>query len=68
MARTVLQKTFLWASPKELYGICMSSRKHGAAIGAPASVEVRGGGRFGAFGVLRRKFLVLAKDKMIVQT
>jgi len=68
MAKTIVQKAFFRASPKELYGIYMSSRRHGAAIGAPASVEARVGGRFGAFGVLSGKFLMLAKDKVIVQT
>jgi len=68
MSKTVTQRViFKGLSPKRLYETYMSSKKHGAAIGAPASVEPKVGGRFSAFGMLNGQFLVLVKNKMIVQ-
>ena len=69
MVKTVIQSaTFKGATPQRLYATYLSSAKHAAAIGAPAQVEPRVGGKFQAFGMLKGKFLVLIKDKMIVQT
>jgi len=69
MVKTVIQNvTFKGVSPKRLYQTYMSSSKHSAAIGAKATVENKRGGKFRAFGMLKGKFLVLEKDKMIVQT
>jgi len=69
VVKTVIQNvTFKGVSPKRLYRTYMSSSKHSAAIGAKATVESKVGGKFRAFGMLKGKFLVLVKDKMIVQT
>ena len=68
MTKTVIQSViFKGISPQKLYETYMSGSKHGAAIGAPASVEAKVGGRFSAFGMLEGQFLMLVKNKMIVQ-
>ena len=69
MNKTVIQSvTFKGISPKELYETYLNSKKHASAIGTKASIEPRVGGSFNAFGMLTGKFLVLIKNKMIVQT
>ncbi len=69
MTKTLTQcVTFKNCSPEKLYGIYMDSKKHAAAIGSKATVQNRLGGNFSAFGMLKGKFLALAKNKMIVQT
>ena len=69
MVKTIIQSaTFKRVTPRQLYETYMSSQKHGAAIGSKASVQNKIGGKFSAFGMLKGKFLVLVKNKMIVQT
>ena len=69
MVKTVIQNvTFKNCTPQRLYKTYLSSSLHSAAIGAPASVEPRVGGKFAAFGMLKGRFLVLVKNKMIAQT
>ena len=69
MTKTLTQSvTFKNCSPKQLYGIYMSSKKHAAAIGSKAAVQNKIGGNFSAFGMLKGKFSALVKNKMIVQT
>ena len=69
MTKTLTQcVTFKNCSPEKLYGIYMDSKKHAAAIGSKATVQNKVGGNFSAFGMLKGKFLALAKNKMIVQT
>ena len=68
MTKTLSQSvTFKNCSPKQLYRIYMDSKKHAQAIGSKASVQNKVGGSFSAFGMLKGKFLVLVKNKMIVQ-
>ena len=69
MVKTLIQSAeFKNCSPQQLYGIYMDSREHAAAIGTKAAVQNKVGGSFGAFGMLRGKFLALVEDKLIVQT
>ena len=69
MNKTVVQSViFKGISPKKLYETYLDSKKHAAAIGTKAAIEPKVGGSFTAFGMLKGKFLVLIKDKMIVQT
>ncbi len=69
MTKTIIQSViFKECSPKQLYETYMDSTKHALAIGSKASVQNKVGGNFSAFEMLRGKFLVLVKDKMIVQT
>ena len=69
MTKTLIQSvTFKNVSPQQLYGIYMDSKQHADAIGSKAIVQNKVGGNFSAFGMLKGKFLVLVKNKMIVQT
>ena len=69
MNKTVIQSAiFKGISPQELYETYLDSKKHAAAIGMKASIDPNVGGNFTAFGMLKGKFLVLIKNKMIVQT
>ena len=69
MVKTVIQNvTFRNCTPERLYKTYMTASLHAKAIGAPASVEAKVGGKFAAFGMLKGQFLVLKKNKMIVQT
>lgn len=62
--------TFKGVSPKELFETYLDSKKHAAAIGAPASINRRAGGKFTAFGEghLVGTILHLVSNQMIVQT
>ena len=69
MNKTLIQSvTFKGVSSKKLYQTYLNSKQHAAAIGSEAAIEPKIGGGFAAFGMLKGQFLVLIKDKMIVQT
>jgi hypothetical protein len=68
MSNTVIHSvTFFGVSPKQLYDTYLDSKKHAAAIGDKASIVPKVGGAFSAFGMLKGKFILLLKDKLIVQ-
>jgi activator of HSP90 ATPase len=69
MTKTVIQSViFKGVTPQVLYETYMTAKKHAAAVGMPVSLEPKVGGSFAAFGgMLKGKFLVLVKNKMIVQ-
>jgi activator of HSP90 ATPase len=67
--KTITQKVQFKASPKELYGIFLDSKKHSLATGAKAAVSAKVGGPFKAWdGHLWGKNLVLVPGRMIVQS
>jgi activator of HSP90 ATPase len=69
MSNTVIHSvTFKGVSPKQLYDTYLDSKKHGDAINDKASIVPKVGGSFSAFGMIKGKFVLLVKDKMIVQT
>ncbi len=71
MTKTVQQTVeFDNVSPEDLFEIYIDSKKHSAAIGAPASVSRRVGGEFKAFGEghVRGRNLAIVPERMIVQS
>lgn len=70
MTKTIQQSVEFKASPEELFDIYMDSPKHAAAIGAPASISRREGGKFWVFGkeAVRGKNLLVAPKRLVVQT
>jgi len=71
MMKTIEQTIeFPGVTPEELFETYMDSKKHTAAIGAPASIERRVGGDFRAFGEghLVGTILHLVPNRMVVQT
>ena len=69
MSNTAIQSvTFFGVSPKQLYDTYLDSKKHAAAIGDKATIVPKVGGTFSAFGMLKGKFILLIRDKLIVQT
>lgn len=71
MSKTIEQSVqFNNVSPEELFDIYMDSKKHAAAIGAPASISRKVGSEFTAFGEghLLGTVLHVVPNRMIVQT
>ena len=71
MTKTIQQSVeFKGVSPKELFDTYMDSKKHAAAIGAPASISREIGSKFTAFGEghLCGTILHVVPDRMVVQT
>lgn len=70
MTKTITQKvTFKGASAKDIYGIYMTSKKHGAATGAPAEISRKVGEKWTAHqGQLMGTNLLVKANKMVVQT
>lgn len=67
--KTIQQTVKFSAPPDRLYEIYMDSKKHGAAVGASASVSRKVGGRFSAFGgMLSGRLLARVPGRLIVQT
>lgn len=68
MAKTIQQRVRFRVPPETLFETYVNSRRHSAAIGAPASVSRKVGGRFSAFnGALRGKNLAIVPKRLIVQ-
>ncbi len=69
MPKTIRQTVRLSASPDELFGTYMDSKKHGAAVSSTASISRAAGGKFSVFGgyVQGRNLLIVPK-RMIVQS
>lgn len=69
MAKPIVSGATFPVSPQELYRVFMDARRHGAAIGAPARIVPRVGGKFSLFGdTITGKTLHLVPGKLIVQT
>jgi activator of HSP90 ATPase len=67
--RTIKQTAVIkGATPADIYGTLMSSKKHGALSGQPAKVSKRAGGKWSVGHDIEGKHLKLTKDKKIVQT
>ncbi len=67
--RTIKQTAVIkGATPSDIYGTLMSSKKHGALSGQPAKISTRVGGKWSVGHDLEGKNLKLTKDKRIVQT
>ncbi len=70
MPKTIHQSVEFRASPEELFDIYMDSKKHAAAVGAPASIGRRAGGTFWVFGrnAVRGRTLLIVPKRLVVQT
>ena len=67
--RTIKQTAVIkGATPADVYGTLMSSKKHGALSGQPAKIGTRVGGKWSVGHDLEGTHLKLTKDKRIVQT
>src|SRR6476661_4052338 len=69
MARTIRQTALIrGATPQDIYGTLMDSKRHGALSGQPAKISSRVGGAWNVGHDLEGKHVTLTKDKRIVQT
>lgn len=69
MTRTIKQTALIrGATPSDIYGTLMDSKRHGALSGQPAKVSSRVGGKWSVGHDLEGTHLTLVKDKKIVQT
>jgi activator of HSP90 ATPase len=67
--RTIKQTAVIrGATPSDIYGTLMNSKRHGALSGQPAKISSRVGGKWNVGHDLEGKNLDLVKDKRIVQT
>ena len=67
--RTIKQTAVIrGATPSDIYGTLMDSKRHGALSGQPAKISTRVGGKWNVGHDLEGKNLKLTKDKRIVQT
>jgi activator of HSP90 ATPase len=68
MAEKIKIKDIIPASPAEIYGAWLNSKKHAAMTGAGATASARAGGKFTAWdGYISGKNIKFEKDKKIVQ-
>jgi len=69
MTRPIVSGATFPVPPKRLYDIFMTSKLHSAAIGAPATISPKVGGKFSVWGgEITGKTLHLVPGKLIVQT
>ncbi|HEV8353523.1 MAG TPA: SRPBCC family protein [bacterium] len=69
MPKTIRQSVTVGASPAQVYGILMDSKKHARLTGGAASISRKVGGRFTAFdGYAEGVNLELQPGKKIVQS
>lgn len=70
MTKTITQTiTFKGATAKDVYGIYMTSKKHGEATGAAAEMSKKVGEKWSAHkGQLRGTNLLVKANKLVVQT
>jgi activator of HSP90 ATPase len=69
MTRTIRQTALIrGATPQDIYGALMDSKRHGALSGQPAKISSRVGGAWSVGHDLEGTHVTLTKDKKIVQT
>lgn len=69
MTKIIKRVVNIKATPKEIYGVLMDSKKHGELTGGEAKISPKVGGKFTVFdSYAEGKNLELVPDKKIVQT
>jgi len=69
MAKTILQRVTLKASPRDLFETYLDSAKHSAATGAKARISRKAGARFSAWnGYIQGRNLHVVPGRLVVQT
>ena len=69
MPKSIKQQVVINATPSEVYGVLMDSRKHGAFTGAPAKISKKVGGAVSCYGGGTEAMNVeLVANKRIVQS
>jgi len=69
MGKTVQHAVTFRAPPARLFELYMDAKKHSAAIGAPAVLSRKVGGRWSAYGgQLQGRMLAIVPRRMIVQS